>query len=155
MRKFFYMILFCCATPFAVAQENRNDIFKEIRHADKVCNFTNKASFVKSGDGRVTRFTTMLPIPKSNEYQDISNLTFTDGKVLEDYRYGNRVLFVDLKKFRGNEYTVSYTFDVRTTHIHVNTSLITNFRNYDPNSEPCRKHLGDRGKYIVTRHPYV
>lgn len=140
------------AMVLATAQEAA---YKEIRYADNVFNFTNQVSFTKEGDGHIYRFVAMLPIPVSNEYQEVSGLTFSEGEVVKEGRYGNQVLVVKRRNFPKMQHAVSSTFDVRTMMIKVNTSKITQIRPYDPNSEPCRKHLGDRGKYIMTKHPYV
>lgn len=137
---------------WATAQEAA---YKDIRYADNVFNFTNQVSYTKAGDGNIYRFISMMPIPVSNEYQDVANLTFTEGEVVKERRYGNQVLVVKRKSFPSMKYTVSSTFDVRTIMVKVNTSKLTPIRAYDPNSEPCRKHLGDRGKYVMTKHPYV
>lgn len=152
MKRFVWLILFMGVAIWTMGQESA---YKEVRRADKFFNFTNQVSYMKRGDGYIYRFVAMMPMPVSNEYQDIAHLTFTEGEVVKDKRYGNQVLVVKRSSFPGMNHTVSSTFDVCPFEVKVNTSKITHIRNYDPNSEPCRKHLGDRGKYIMTQHPYV
>ena len=65
-----------------MAQEPVNDAFKQIRYADKAFNYTNQVTITKEGDGQLTRFVNMFPVPRTNEYQIISNLSYSDGQVI-------------------------------------------------------------------------
>ena len=141
MKKILLSIMVSCMLLGAVAQ-------------DKAYNYTNKVTFTKSGSGSISRFVAMLPLPQSNQYQDIANLTYSDGEKITEGRYGNDVLVVDRSSFPGSQYVVSTNFDVRPIPVRVDVSRIS-IQPYDPDSEPCQRHLGDRGEYIVTSNPYI
>ena len=129
--------------------------YKEILYADAVYNFTNQVNFVKKGDGHISRFFAFMPIPVSNEYQEVFHHAVPDGNVYKEGNYGNYVLYAEKKKFPREGYTLASTFDVRPIRVKVDVTKIKVFRDYDPESEPCKKHLGDRGEFIVTCHPYI
>ena len=83
MKKSILSIILAPAAIFTVtAQEPANDAFKQIRYADKAFNYTNQVTFTKEGDGQLTRFVNMFPVPRTNEYQIISNLSYSDGQVI-------------------------------------------------------------------------
>lgn len=117
--------------------------------------FSNKVTYTKSGSGTVTKFISLLPIPQTNIYQRVSDMTTSEGEVLTDKNYGNQVLYIDRQDFPGNRYTIETKFTVTPHQVRVNLSQIKDIKPYDPNSTPCQRHLGDRGEYIVTSHPYI
>ncbi len=118
-------------------------------------NFTNKVTFTKSGNGHISKFIGMLPLPISNLYQDIANLTYSGGEEIVEGRYGNHVLMADRSDFPGSQYVMSSSFAIHPIPVKVDVSNITSIPDYDPNSEPCRLHLGNRREYIVTSNPYI
>lgn len=122
---------------------------------DVAYNFINKVTFTKNGNGHICKFVAMMPLPQSNQYQDIANLTYSGGEKLVEKRYGNHILFANMSEFSGNKYVMSSSFAVHPIPVRVDVSKITNIPEYDPNSEACRLHLGDRGEYIVTSNPYI
>ena len=134
MKKNILTIILAVATMNGVAQEPVNDAFKQIRYADKAFNYTNEVTFTKEGDGQLTRFISLFPVPRTNEYQIISNLSYSDGQVIVENKYGNHVLCVDIKDFTGQQYVHSYTFDVQPIIVKVDVSKITNIRPYNPTS---------------------
>lgn len=116
---------------------------------------SNKVTFKKTGDGHITKFQALMPLPQSNIYQTVENVRFNEGKVLEDKNYGNKALFVDRPEFVSSEYIMETVFDVYTKKVAVDISKIDNILPYDPKSEACKRYLGDRGEYIVTSNPYI
>ena len=116
---------------------------------------SNRVAFSKVGSGHVSRFVTIVPIPRTNIYQRVENVSTNDGVVLTDRNYNNKALFVDRESFPGTNYALETTFDVYTNRVEVDYKRIKEILPYDPNSEPCKRHLGDRGQYIVTTHPYI
>lgn len=116
--------------------------------------FTNEVVYTIGGNGTLYRLVSMLPVPQTNEYQEITNVTYNMGEIVQEKRYGNSVLVVD-KTYPEKELVVSTTFDVQTKSVWMDLSQITEIHDYDPTSEPCRLYLGDRGNYIVTSHPYI
>ena len=154
-KRYILSIILAVAAMKGGAQEPVNDAFKQIRYADKAFNYTNQVTFTKEDDGQLTRFVNLFPVPRTNEYQIISNLSCSDGQVIVENKYGNHVLCVDIRDFAGQQYVHSYTFDIQPIIVKVDVSKITDIRPYNPNSEPYRKYLGDRGEYVMTRHPFV
>lgn len=122
---------------------------------DKTISFTNKAVFTQSGSGSITQFIALLPIPQTNEYQTISNLSVNEGETVEDKNYGNTMLYFSDDKLPQNPFELSSTFDVTPKVIDIDLSKITDFKDYDPDSEPCKRHLGNRGAYIDTSNSYI
>ena len=61
---------------------------------DVAYNFTNKVTFTISGSRRITKFVAMMPLPQSNQYQDIYNLTYSGGVGIAERQYGNHVLLL-------------------------------------------------------------
>lgn len=56
-----------------------------------------------------------LPIPPSDDYQKIKNLTVRSAfpyKEVKDTKYGNRILFIDASNCKNPEVGLSVTFDV-------------------------------------------
>jgi transglutaminase-like putative cysteine protease len=96
-----------------------------------------------------------MPLPQSNIYQTVENVSYTEGKVLSDKNYGNKALYVNREEFVSSEYIMDMTFDIRTKKMVVDVSRINNIMPYDPKSEACKLYLGDRGEYIVTSNPYI
>lgn len=122
---------------------------------DVAYNFTNKVTFTISGSRHITKFVAMMPLPQSNQYQDIYNLTYSGGVGIAERQYGNHVLLAYRSNLPSSEYIMSSSFAIRPIPVKVDVSKITNIPDYDPNSEPYQLHLGDRGKYIVTSNPYI
>lgn len=122
---------------------------------NKPINFTNKAVFTKSGSGTITKFIALLPIPQTNEYQDVSNLSVSDGTFIEDKNYGNQMLYFSDEKLPGNPFELYSTFDITPKVINIDLSKVTDIKEYDPNSTPCKRHLGNRGEYIDITNPYI
>ena len=81
-KRYILSIILAVAAMKGGAQESVNDAFKQIRYADKAFNYTNQVTFTKEGDGQLTRFVNMFPVPRTNEYQIISNLSYSDGQVI-------------------------------------------------------------------------
>lgn len=116
---------------------------------------SNKVDFTKKGDGTITRFQVFLPVPQTNIYQDVDNVTYTEGEVLTDCNYGNQVVYVDRPDFPGSTYSLKTEFHIYTKKVNVDFSKIKTIHPYNPDSEPCKRHLGDRGRFVMTSHPWV
>ena len=121
----------------------------------KSISFTNKVVFTKTGSGTITKFMAFLPIPQTSEYQTVSNLNVSSGEVIEDKNYGNKMLYFIDDKMPGVPFELSSTFDVTPNAVNIDLSKITDIKDYDPNSEPCKRHLGNRGEFIDTSNPYI
>lgn len=116
---------------------------------------SNKTIFTRTGDGQITRFQALMPLPQSNIYQTVKNVSYNEGRVLLDMKYGNKALFVNRGEFVNSEYVMETVFDVYTKKVAVDLSKITSFQAYNPNSDACKRFLGDRGEYVVTSNPYI
>ena len=116
---------------------------------------TNKVVFTERGDGHVNRFLAFMPVPVTNEYQTVWRLTYNDGEVIEDKNYGNMILFVDKDNIPDRLYELSSTMYFTPKTVRTDFTQITQLRDYDPDSEACQRHLGDRGNYIVLDNPEI
>lgn len=122
---------------------------------DKSFNFTNKTVFTKSGSGTITKLLVYMPVPQTNEYQSIDNLTHTDGDIIEDKNYANKFLFAEKTSMPSNPWEIGMTFDITPKPVKIDFSKITEIKEYDKNSTAYKRYLGDRGEYIVTSNPYI
>ena len=118
------------------------------------CNYTTQATFTKSGTGDIVRFVGIIPIPLTNEYQTVKNLTYSDGTLMEDANYGNKALVNEKSSFPSQTLTMQSNFEITTKSVKVDFTKIT-IKDYDKEGEPYRKHLGNRGEYINTSHPFI
>lgn len=65
----------------------------------EACQMSNKVTFNKVGDGNIDRFLAFMPVPKSNIYQRVENVTNSGGELLTDGNYGNQVLYAERGDF--------------------------------------------------------
>lgn len=65
----------------------------------ETCQMSNKVTFNKVGDGNIDRFLAFMPVPKSNIYQRVENVTNSGGELLTDGNYGNQVLYAERSDF--------------------------------------------------------
>lgn len=122
--------------------------------AKNTCNYTAQVKFTKSGTGEINRFVGIIPIPVTNEYQTVKSLTYSEGTLMEDANYGNKALVCERTSFPSQSLTMQSNFEVTTNSVKVDFTKIT-IKDYDKEGEPYRKHLGNRGEYINTSHPYI
>lgn len=116
--------------------------------------FTNQVVYTKSGTGNVTEFVSYMPIPLSDEYQTIENLSYSQGTIKDDANYGNKALVYSANSFSNKTLTLQTTFDVTPKSVRVDFTKVK-IKPYDTNSEPYRRHLGNRGEYIDTSNPTI
>lgn len=122
---------------------------------NKTYNFTNKTVFTKSGSGTVTKLQVYMPVPQTNEYQSIDNLTHSDGDIVEDKNYANKFLYAEKTSMPSNPWEIGMTFNITPKPVKIDFSKITEIKEYDKNNTAYKCHLGDRGEYIVTSNPYI
>jgi hypothetical protein len=128
----------------------------KVKSTGKTYKYTNQVDFTMSQKANVIRFMACLPVPQTNEYQTIEQLTWSGGQLVQDKNYGNLMLYVDTTNcFRNNKYSMATTFHITTNTVSVNLAGIKKIYEYDAKSEPCRLYLGDRGAYIKTSHKWV
>lgn len=104
-----------------------------------------------------TKFYSILPVPPSCMYQDISRFTGT-GKVQKSRNNGNEYLVNDLRDSAvpsSGGKVISYSCDVTTYSVSVSLSLIDDIPEPDRSSEPYRMYLGDDGEYIMPSDPDI
>lgn len=120
----------------------------------KTYSFTNEVIYTKSGTGNVTEFVSYMPIPQTDEYQTVENLTCSHGTIKDDDNYGNKALVYSANSFPGRTLPLQTTFDVRPKSVRVDVSKVKPLP-YDTDSEVYRRHLGNRGEYIDTSNPKI
>ena len=154
-RSLWILLLGCIFLVVTSCGKDDDDLTTTTTTAAEAYQMSNKVTFWKDGNGIISQFLVYMPIPQTNIYQRVENVTKTDGEVLTDRNYDNKVLYVERKDFPNTSYAVETTFNIYTKKVDVNMSSIKNIKPYDPNSEPCKRHLGDRGKYIMTSNPEI
>lgn len=140
-----FLSLFCCAV-LVMSQEDRRVVSY---------NYTNKVVFSIKGNGTVNRFVAYLPVPQTNEYQQVWRMDYHEGTIVKDKNYGNQMLYVDRASLPQRNYELGMTFDYIPISIKTDFTVITTLNEYDPHSYACQHHLGDRGDYIVTSNPQI
>ena len=133
------LLLASISTPF-IAEEEKPTVYS----------FTNKVVFTKEGDGDITNFAAFMPVPQTNDYQTVWKVEASEGVVLEDENYGNKLLYVNHDRFASSSLELSTTTHITPIKITWNMRDIRNFKEYDPESKECRLYLGNREGYIDT-----
>lgn len=105
-----------------------------------------------------TKIYTVLPVPQSCMYQDISNFT-SNGEVMRCRNNDNLYVVSDLTErdipFSGGS-VLSSSFDVTAYSVTANLSIIDGFAEPDYDSEPYTKYLGDEKRgYISPSNPII
>ena len=105
------------------------------------------------------RIYTILPVPTTNQYQDISGLD-THSATLHTCPDGvNSYIVSDLNgsdvPATGNN-VISETFDIKAYEVTALVQLITDIPPYDQNSPECKMYLGEEeGDYVNPNHPAI
>ncbi len=142
MKKLMLIIVAVACTSITSAQNN-------------TYNVTNKAVFTKTGSGTITNFKVYMPIPQTNEYQTINNVTLSDGEAVVDNNYDNKFLYVEKNNLPSNPWEVTSTFNITPKTVNIDFSQITEIKEYDQNSTAYKRHLGNRGEYINTSNSTI
>ena len=113
-------------------------------HAQDEVYFTNKVSFTKTGNISGIRLVAVIPIPRTNEYQEISSLKTNYGKCI-DTDNGNKILFYD-GTFENSIMDLSESFLYKTKKI------IIDFNNKNEKNQVTEinpnEYLDSDGKFI-------
>ena len=113
--------------------------------------FTNIASFTKTGNMEGIRLVALLPVPSTNEYQEISSLQVNCGSVF-DADDVNKVLFFD-GEFEGTAKDVMESFDYKSKAIKIDFNNKSN-KNQSIGTDPAQ-YLGSDGTYIDTTNQTI
>ena len=143
MRKLLLLISAIVCTGIVMAQDS------------KTYNITNKTVLKQSGSGTMTKLQVVMPIPQTNEYQTISDVTYSDGEIVDDKNYSNKFLYAEKTEMPDNPWELVSTFNITPKPVKIDFSEITEIKEYDKTSEAYTRHLGDRGDYIITSNPYI
>ncbi len=106
--------------------------------------FTIKVTYSKTGNINVTRLISLMPVPLTNEYQEISQLSAVNGKFF-DINAANKILFYD-GLLSNNPFVVSESFVYKSKPIQIDFNDKGNkneVSGIDPNN-----YLGSDGTYI-------
>lgn len=107
-------------------------------------NTITNAIKITYGNTKLTRVYIVLPAPKTNQYQDISDCTVTPGTI-EDCpdgmnSYTRTDITEDFPKSGSNFVTESFHATAYT--LEANLNIISDIPEYDPESAPCKMYLG-------------
>ena len=115
---------------------------------------------LRSEGTEFTRIYSLLSLPVSNLYQDISNLSaINKGQELICPDGINHYLFTDVGEHdipqTGGE-AAAETFHVKNYLVVTNLNNIMDIPAYDPNSDECRRYLGkEDGDYVDPFYPDI
>lgn len=108
-------------------------------------------------DLEISKLVSILPVPVSNEYQIIENLSVSDGTIYNITGTENRYVrsIIHGIPAKGDSYTLSETFDVYLRTVKFNFEQIERIYPYDENSEAYKQFLGQRGEYVDPSNPDI
>ena len=101
---------------------------------------------------RWTRIYALLPVPKTNLYQDITDFSVTAGTVYDCPDGVNSFVAADLGAGEipaSGENVVTESFHATAYEVSANLDLITDIPPYDPESAPCKLYLGKEDGDLV------
>jgi hypothetical protein len=84
--------------------------------------FTNKVTFTKTGNISGIRLISLMPVPITNEYQEISSIASNRGEFV-DISTANKVLFYD-GSFNDNTLDIAESFMYKSKPIRIDFSNI-------------------------------
>ena len=116
---FFLLVILSSKTYIVLAQEDEHPM---TRKAD----FTYQAVINNIPENRDSIYI-WLPLPSSNEYQEIKNLkvkSLFPYKETEESKYGNRILFVDASNCKDANIKIEVRFDLTRKEHHTNIHAI-------------------------------
>lgn len=100
----------------------------------------------------------ILPVPQSNNYQEITNLKYSSGEVL-DIEGSNNQYLRDLKTSglpsKGDSYSLTENFDITLYPMYIDMDQFKTIYPYDTQSELYKKYTTDKGEYIDTHNPRI
>lgn len=131
-----------CITSIAILSLSLYPV--EIKAQSSIA-FTNNVLFTKTGSMSGVRLVTILPIPQSNEYQEIQSLSVNYGNI-EDANSANKVLFYD-GQFTDSKMEVAQSFYYTTKKVKINFDDKTSKNIYNTDIDPGN-YLNSDGTYI-------
>lgn len=104
------------------------------------------------------RIYTILPVPQTNAYQEISSLETGAGKI-ESCANGNQYMITDLNSSSipaSGQYAASESFHIKAYEVTAALDRITDIPEYDQTSEVCKKYLGkEYGDLVNPEHSEI
>lgn len=102
-----------------------------------------------------SRLYTVMPVPQTCLYQDITDFTGT-GTVYGCKNNGNKYLVNDASYIPSGGDAISETFHVQVYGVSVDFSLIDDIPEFNKESELCREYLKDEEKeYVTPSNPLI
>ena len=113
--------------------------------------FTNRVSFVLTGNASINRFVALIPAPVTNEYQEINSLKANCGTFI-DINEANKVLFYD-GAFKRPTFDIYESFYYKTRKVKIDFSNKSN-KNIVTQTDP-NDYLESDGVYINTNNKTI
>lgn len=113
--------------------------------------FTNRVSFVLTGNASINRFVALIPAPVTNEYQEINSLKANCGTFI-DINEANKVLFYD-GAFKRPTFDIYESFYYKTRKVKIDFSNKSN-KNIVTQTDP-NDYLDSDGVYINTNNKTI
>ena len=126
-------------------------------NAQKSYEVTNSV-ILKNIDCQLTRTSLILPIPQNNNYQTISQLSYSNGDILDINDSSNKYLR-EIKETnmpaQGESCSLSETFNVTLYPMYIDMSQFETIYPYDTNSEIYKRYTVNKSEYIDTNNPNI
>lgn len=117
----------------------------------------NKAILRNSGLD-ITKMIVLLPVPQSNEYQKVGNLSIPQGELLNMSNTNDKYLrYLETENCleSGKQKEIFYEFDITLYPIRIDFSKITTLYPYDKNSYNYKSNTGKSGNIIDPSNPNI
>lgn len=125
--------------------------------AQKSYEVTNSV-ILKNIDCQLTKTSLILPVPQSNCYQTISNLSYSNGDILDINNSNNKYLR-EIKETnmpaQGENSYLSETFNVTLYPMYIDMSQFETIYPYDTNSDTYKRYTINKSEYIDTNNPDI
>lgn len=110
---------------------------------------------LKNLDCELTKTTIILPVPQSNNYQEITNLKYSAGEVFNiegSYNQYLRDLNTSNRPSKGDNYSLTENFHITLYPMYIDMNQFKTIYPYDTQSEIYKRYTIDKGEYIDTHN---
>lgn len=108
---------------------------------------------LKNQDCELTKTTIILPVPQSNNYQEIANFKYSSGEVL-DVENSNNQYLRNLKTSglpsKGDSYSLTENFHITLYPMYIDMKQFKKIYPYNTQSEIYKRYTTNKGEYIDT-----
>jgi hypothetical protein len=107
----------------------------------------------------LSKLVVIIPLPQTNNYQTVSNLTATGATILSipetDDIYARWINTGLALPRPGENWTIPTTFDITLHEIHAHLEYVTTIYPYNTSADIYQWHTGSSGSYVVPTNPTI